>query len=648
MRTRQIRAALESLPVTLDETYDRLLRNLENCQQEALTLLQWLCFARRPLRIEELAEACIITPEVDKEVDEDDRFSPEEIIEILKSLVTTTSKLEDPLSQSSKKVTEVTLAHFSVQEYLISERIRSSQAAVFAVKALNAHSFIAQSCLAYITFYNNHPNMELSLKDLETFPLLQYASNSWYYHMNHLDEHRKSAISSRASSFLQFNDTRSTWLQVFTPDEPWLRHYPPARSLGSALYYASYLNLNFIVMALIEEGVNLNEEGGHFFTALQAAAYRGNTSAVKTLLDQGCNIDACGGRYGTALQAAATQGYEAIILLLLEHGADINANGGEYHSAIQAALYCAQDNAFRILLERGADAKLRGREYGDTLQTASWWGNLSAVKLLLHNGADVNAEGGEYSTALQAASYRGHLEIVNALLATGAQVNTKGGYYGSALQAAASQAHNDIVRLLLDAGAMINTRGGRYHTAIDAALYWGHYETAKILRDHGSDESSEYDKLKHEVLYGDIDKSIPLLHQRDGTLDNKDSFGRTLLLLAVRNGNLNAVQKLLQAGASITETDVDHGKSALHWAAELGHLLMVHCLLGYGARIHVQDKYGETALHYAAECGHLDIVRLLVSKGADPLVIDKSNRTPLLCAQYRQHTDVVHWLESME
>ena len=57
---------------------------------------------------------------------------------------------------------------------------------------------------------------------------------------------------------------------------------------------------------------------------------------------------------------------------------------------------------------------------------------------------------------------------------------------------------------------------------------------------------------------------------------------------------------------------------------------MLSCIKA-GASLKSQDIFGETALHYAAENGHLAVVRILLETGADRNVLDNSGRTPLAC-----------------
>ncbi|KAF4631092.1 hypothetical protein G7Y89_g7033 [Cudoniella acicularis] len=56
-----LRRALNSLPKTLDDTYARILRSIdEEYSQDAFRILQWLAYSARPLRIEEVAEVVAV------------------------------------------------------------------------------------------------------------------------------------------------------------------------------------------------------------------------------------------------------------------------------------------------------------------------------------------------------------------------------------------------------------------------------------------------------------------------------------------------------------------------------------------------------------------------------------------------------------
>jgi ankyrin repeat protein len=50
---------------------------------------------------------------------------------------------------------------------------------------------------------------------------------------------------------------------------------------------------------------------------------------VQLLLNQGAEVNAQGGFYGNALQAASCSGNKELIQLLLNQGADVDAQGGK-------------------------------------------------------------------------------------------------------------------------------------------------------------------------------------------------------------------------------------------------------------------------------------------------------------------------------
>lgn len=86
-----------------------------------------------------------------------------------------------------------------------------------------------------------------------------------------------------------------------------------------------------------------------------------------------------------------------------------------------------------------------------------------------------------------------------------------------------------------------------------------------------------------------------------------------------------------------------YNKTELIRAAEEGRLSDVTRQLELGHDVRCQDCFGETALHYAAENGHLAIVEALLRYGAAHEALDGQGRTPLACClqwQRRQHIEV--------
>jgi hypothetical protein len=71
-----------------------------------------------------------------------------EALEICSSLITISSDSGNRRLQSTKKV--AVLAHYSVREYLVSNKIQRCRAARYSMQAAACHSTIGRGCLGYL------------------------------------------------------------------------------------------------------------------------------------------------------------------------------------------------------------------------------------------------------------------------------------------------------------------------------------------------------------------------------------------------------------------------------------------------------------------------------------------------------------------
>lgn len=140
LRPSAVRRCLSTLPKTLDETYSRILEAIPEIQrQDAITALTWLVCAKQPLTIHELVEAIIINLEDEESpIGITDRIVDEEILlNILRGLASTSGG-------------RVRLAHFSVQEYLTSDRLAGSPLSAFWVSPPDCEPKLLKACLRYM------------------------------------------------------------------------------------------------------------------------------------------------------------------------------------------------------------------------------------------------------------------------------------------------------------------------------------------------------------------------------------------------------------------------------------------------------------------------------------------------------------------
>jgi hypothetical protein len=101
-----------------------------------------------------------------------------EALEICSSLVTIATDNSNGGLESTRKV--AVLANYSVEEYLVSDRIQQGQAAQYSMQSAACHSTIAKACLGYLSqFQNPKPMVEDTFNECK---LAQYSAEFWLSH----------------------------------------------------------------------------------------------------------------------------------------------------------------------------------------------------------------------------------------------------------------------------------------------------------------------------------------------------------------------------------------------------------------------------------------------------------------------------------
>jgi ankyrin repeat protein len=479
-----LRKSLVSLPRTLDQTYDRIFSAIsEEYSKYAMRILQWLTFSARPLSVEEIAEVVAIDVAGDPAFDRDEVLEdPLEALNICSSLVTITINEADGRSRSAQQI--IALAHYSVQEYLVSDRIREGPAKQYSMQEAECHNAIARGSLEYLI----QLQQPLSKETLRASALARYTAEFWSSHLQKAGDDIEQASQLTMSLMAKEEPAYLNWIRLHDLDRPWeeLNLEKGLDSIPMPLYYAALLGFSTIIRLLLDKSADVNAQGAFFGNALQAASGRGHEQVVKILLDKSADVNAQGGFFGNALQAASGRGHEQVVKILLNKGAEVNAQSGFFGNALQAASGRSHEQVVKMLLNKRAEVNAQGGLFVNALLAASERGHEQVVKTLLGKGAKINAQGGEYGNALQAASYRGHEQIVKTLLDKGAEVNAQGGFFGNALQAASERGHEQVVKMLLDKGAKVNAQGGLFVNALQAASYRGHEQIMKLLLKKGA------------------------------------------------------------------------------------------------------------------------------------------------------------------
>ncbi|KAF9480554.1 hypothetical protein BDN70DRAFT_856548, partial [Pholiota conissans] len=322
---RAVVTQLDSLPKGLFESYDRILSKIDKESDcvDTKNFLRWLCFSARPMTLKEVAETVV----VDFSVEDEPRCE----------LSQRYYDQRDVLEKCSGFVTEsygkIKLAHFSIKEYLLSKHLHDTVAtsSFHLSSPEHSHFLISQACLVYILQFDKRP---LKADLLYSFPLGMYAAEFWisHAHSSNVNKSDASLIWSLAKNlFTTKGNVLINWVRVCDLDKPYVAQNLDRTMIAAPLYYASLAGLPPIVRYLLDsEAVDVNAEGGDYYTALQAASFEGRHEIVELLLERGAEVNLQGGEYGNALQAASFRGHEVIIELLLAEGADVNAQGGKY------------------------------------------------------------------------------------------------------------------------------------------------------------------------------------------------------------------------------------------------------------------------------------------------------------------------------
>ncbi len=383
-----VRRILEELPDSLDETYERILREIRKPNQEhAHRLLQCLVVAVRPLRVEELAEVLAFDfntggmPKLNPGWRREDQ--EEAVMSACSSLVTIVKDGDSRVVQFS---------HFSVKEFLTADRLAEPIRDVsrYHVRLEAAHTILAQACLVVLLRLDDSVDRD----SIKGFPLALYAAQYWSTHARVEDV--SSRIKEGMECLFDVNEPHfATWLWIYNEDRQGLSMsmMRPEEPEAVPLYYAARLGFRDLAEHLIAEHPE--------------------------------HVNAKGGIEATPMHAAAAAGHADILSLLVEHGADLDGRDIYDYTPLHQASRNARLEAGQCLLNRGADIDARNQYNNTALIYATLQGHVEFARMLLEHGAVVDARCYSNTTALHWAAQRGRTQVARLLLENGADVNVR-------------------------------------------------------------------------------------------------------------------------------------------------------------------------------------------------------------------------------
>jgi ankyrin repeat protein/nucleoside phosphorylase len=632
-RVHALRQKLRSIPGDLHELFRDILTRDSSNRNELLLCIQWVLFARQPLKPEELYFAVLsgIEPGALTEWDTDVIT-----IDVIKRFILNSSKGLAETTQS--KAPTVQFIHESVIDFLLKE---NGLCKIWPDLGTNlqgqSHDQLKQCCLTYMNVdVSKHLDLSKPLAKASSteaanlrkavakaFPFLEYAVRNVLYHA---DAAEGSGVAQ--GDFMQ-GFQLPYWVQL---DNLFEKHEVRRHAQNvSLLYILAEGNLSNLIRVHPSILSSLDVETERYQSPFFASLATGSGEAVRTFLQayatnmspenrlrELCNKYCQDGsrnpslgrdfkfsKTRTVLSYLAGLGDEVIFAFFLERGKfmpgfkDKDINTGEF-------MPDCKDKDGRTPLSRAA---ANGHE--------------AIVKLLLATDeVDPDYKDVYGRTPLSYAAENGKEAIVKLLLATNrVDPNSKDNDGRPLLLRAVRWGNEAIVKLLLTTVQVdpnCKDRGGQ--TPLSGAAAWGNEAIVKLLLATGQVDPDAKDThgqtpLSHAAAngYGAIVKLLLATDQVDP--DSKDKNGWTPLSGAAYNGREVIVKLLLATGQVDPDTRNVLGKTPLSHAAANGNEAIVKLLLATRqVNPDSKDNNGRTPLSYAAAKGHVAIVKLLTCR----------------------------------
>ena len=363
---------------------------------------------------------------------------------------------------------------------------------------------------------------------------------------------------------------------------------------------------------------------------------------------------------------AVKQGDVATVRALIAQKVDVNAAEPDGTTALHWAAHLGDAASADLLIKAGADVRATTRNGATPFGLAVYKGNASLVLRLLAAGESAKAViGGE--PVIMMAARAGDPVAVKALLAAGADPNVVEPTRGqTALMWAAAEGNTAAVRVLVEGGANINARskgpatppqmGGRIPRVNDPLGLRAHRDPTWAPNTAGL----QFTPIMWASREGHVDTVKALLDAGANVNDEKPGDGTSCLILAIMNRHYELAGLLLDRGA---DPNRGPGYTALHelaWTRRLNakfgplnpeptgsldSLDLAKMLLAKSVSINAQmtksfgdgyrnrmNRIGATAFMLAAKLVDVPMMKLLVEKGADIHISNADGDTPLMLA----------------
>ena len=257
----------------------------------------------------------------------------------------------------------------------------------------------------------------------------------------------------------------------------------------------------------------------------------------------------------------------------------------------------------------------------------------TAARALVKQGADVNVADAIGMTPLHWAVQGNHVQLAQLLLGAGASATAASRYGVTPLHLACTVGNTPMIELLLTSGADPNQTSAYGETVLMIAARSGVADAVTALLTRGADVNARIEGGQTALLWWAADEDhsavIRVLLEAGADLRARTELGFTAFLFAVRDGRLDAVRTLVQAGADVNDQirpsrlpTVDRQAMAVMAARGSLNDSGIADNEADRARWIIKFSYvapdGDTALGVAIVNAQYDVAHFLLQHGADP------------------------------
>ena len=461
-----IRRALRSLPRGLNETYARILARIFSQRKPdiAKKILKWVIGARRPLSLDELAEAISLEPTDTLWAQCRDRFpnSKPRMIQNCGSLLTVAQTETSQIVQ---------FAHYTVVEFLQSPAATAHSGFQILIREANIH--IGRLCLMYLSL----PDFETQITIAPKKSALEKSPIGWVPRMFQ---------SNSVTRVLWDATTKVLWGNPTVPpvDVQTVLRYTMNSSSPLDTLKREYRLLDYVTRYWLDHCAELspesqehpgrswelfteltlrkshlgdipwteeNPDGLHYAAQFRWGMMNGHSALVRLIMDEAgsgfTTYDTLFGPSPAAFHQSWSLGHDAIAGLYLDRYRKLCDINRSLRDAVEGCHW----NIIERLLEAGVDVDAAEKDGSTALHIATRNDNLVAVERLLQAGANVNATDKDGSTALHMATRSCYLSAIERLLQAGADVNATEKDGLTVLNVAARMGHLGVIKRLLEA-----------------------------------------------------------------------------------------------------------------------------------------------------------------------------------------------------